>query len=329
MDLVEVSKDINEKACDYKIGQLQIFRARTKNLKKVKSYNIFPDTPINENWTFHIGGRTELQFNIGIEDEELRYGIAFSLQPSRNMPNPEMLYPKMRRLNCVIRSNPEIFTEYSMWCWYNGERTPTYKVREIKEKEIFSGNFIFIGKKTEEYNLEKIMKDFDILYDVYQEVESENPLLENLQESAKGFEFKKSNYKLPTSRNYSTLQKEIDIVIRHSILQEKLVLELEKEYGKENVSVECNLDGKRIDVVVQDKEGNIFYEVKVCNTALSCIREAIGQLLEYSYFPDCNNAKRLVIVGESELDDKTETYLKTLTSKFNLPLEYRQVKIDD
>ena len=142
-----------------------------------------------------------------------------------------MLYPKIRRLNCVIRSNPEIFTEYSMWCWYNGERTPTYKVREIKEEEIFSGNFIFIGKKTEEYNLERIMKDFDILYDVYQEVESENPLLENLQESAKGFEFKKSNYKLPTSRNYSTLQKEIDIVIRHSILQEKLVLELEKEYG--------------------------------------------------------------------------------------------------
>lgn len=147
MDLIEISKDINEKACDYKIGQLQIFRARIKNLRKVKSYSIFPDTPINENWTFHIGGRTELQFNIGIEDEELRYGIAFSLQPSRNMPNPEMLYPKIRRLNCVIRSNPEIFTEYSMWCWYNGERTPTYKVREIKEEEIFSGNFIFIGKK--------------------------------------------------------------------------------------------------------------------------------------------------------------------------------------
>lgn len=111
-----------------------------------------------------------------------------------------------------------------MWCWNNEERTPTYKVREIKEEEIFSGNFIFIGKKTKEYNLEKIMKDFDILYDVYQEVESENPLnplLENLQESTKGFEFKKSNYKLPTSRNYATLQNEKDIVIQHSILQEK------------------------------------------------------------------------------------------------------------
>lgn len=173
------------------------------------------------------------------------------------------------------------------------------------------------------------MKYFDILYGIYQEVKSENPLLENLQESARGFEFKKSNYKLPTSRNYATLQNEKDIVIQHSILQEKLVLELEKEYGKENVSAECNLDGKRIDVVVKSEEGNIFYEVKVCNTALSCIRDAIGQLLEYSYFPDCNNAKRLVIVGEPELDDKTETYLKTLMSKFNLPLEYRQIKIDD
>lgn len=34
MDLVEVSKDINEKKRDYKIGQLQIFRATIKNLKK-------------------------------------------------------------------------------------------------------------------------------------------------------------------------------------------------------------------------------------------------------------------------------------------------------
>ena len=34
-------------------------------------------------------------------------------------------------------------------------------------------------------------------------------------------------------------------------------------------------------------------------------------------------------MGESDLDDKTETYLRTLTFKFNLPLEYRQVKIDD
>ena len=36
MDLIEISKDINEKACDYNIGQLQIFRARIKNLRKVK-----------------------------------------------------------------------------------------------------------------------------------------------------------------------------------------------------------------------------------------------------------------------------------------------------
>lgn len=35
MDLVEVSKDVNEKKRDYKIGQLQVFRARIKNLKKV------------------------------------------------------------------------------------------------------------------------------------------------------------------------------------------------------------------------------------------------------------------------------------------------------
>lgn len=35
-----------------------------------------------DSYAFHVGGRTELQFNIGLEsgDEDLRYGVAFSLE---------------------------------------------------------------------------------------------------------------------------------------------------------------------------------------------------------------------------------------------------------
>lgn len=49
------------------------------------------------------------------------------------------------------------------------------------------------------------------------------------------------------------------------------------------------------------------------------VLEAMGTFLQ---------AERAYIFGIN-FEDKTETYLRTLTSKFNLPLEYRQVKIDD
>lgn len=73
MDLKKISRDINGQLNNYEIGKIQQFRVNVKKLSRPKSYNLFPDEPINKNWTFHIGGRTELQFNIGNESEGLRF----------------------------------------------------------------------------------------------------------------------------------------------------------------------------------------------------------------------------------------------------------------
>ncbi|MCW3084023.1 MAG: hypothetical protein JWP12_1389 [Bacteroidetes bacterium] len=46
--------------------------------------------------------RKELQFNIGydISEQFLRYGVAFSLEASRSLPNPvEVLQPKIQLFN--------------------------------------------------------------------------------------------------------------------------------------------------------------------------------------------------------------------------------------
>ena len=96
MDLKKLSADINASLKNYEIGNIQTFRVHAKGLSRPKSYSLFPDDPINENWTFHIGGRTELQFNLGNEKEGLRYGFAFSLEPSQSLPDPSVLYPKVR-----------------------------------------------------------------------------------------------------------------------------------------------------------------------------------------------------------------------------------------
>jgi hypothetical protein len=53
----------------------------------------------------------------------------------------------------------------------------------------------------------------------------------------------------------------------------------------------------------------------------SCIRDAIGQLLEYSYWPGAQQAHMLVIVSEAEYHDEAKTYIERLRKDFLLPIE--------
>lgn len=56
-----------------------------------------------------------------------------------------------------------------------------------------------------------------------------------------------------------------------------------EKYGYENVSFEHRIGGKKIDIVLRDNNSFVFYEIKSNNSAKACIRDAIGQLLEYAY----------------------------------------------
>lgn len=65
-----------------------------------------------------------------------------------------------------------------------------------------------------------------------------------------------------------------------------------------------------------------YFEIKTY-PAKETIREALGQILEYSHYPNKNRAEKLFIVGPSEPDEKDDQYMKFLRSKYNLPIWYR------
>ena len=81
-------------------------------------------------------------------------------------------------------------------------------------------------------------------------------------------------------------------------------------------------------IVVKDVQGYTFYEVKATGSAKSCIRDAMGQLMEYAYWPGRKNASKIVIVGEEEMDLKTANYLRFLRENFDLPIRYESIAID-
>ena len=69
-----------------------------------------------------------------------------------------------------------------------------------------------------------------------------------------------------------------------------------------------------------------FFEIKT-STPLRCIREALGQIMEYAYYPTTDKASRLIVVGEDLPDNETQSYLEHIREKFDLPLYYRQVNL--
>jgi hypothetical protein len=330
MDIQSIAEKINELAENYNIGNLQKIRKKNKSLQKLHTYQIFSSKTIKDGYAFHDGGRTEIQYNIGFEDDnKFRYGLAFSLEPGRTLPDVSIMYPKILKLNYLFRNNPSLFTGYKMWVWIDGERSDTEIIHEIESSIVKPKTFIFFGKLIDLKNIDydEILSTFDKMLPIYKNIETKEtkPKIDKIENNI--FSFRKTSVSLPQTKNYSTKQVEIEIDIRHTKIQEKLVNKLFNEYGIDNVSLEHPLHGNKIDVVVNDNGKIIFYEIKTTPTARDCIRQALGQILDYAYWPGKKNAEKLVIVGENAIDKYTENYLNYLNNICGINLEYLQIKL--
>jgi hypothetical protein len=334
MTIRDVAEQLNKLSAGYKIGDLQNLRKEIKNLRRRPGSLIFHDDTISdEGWAYHYGGRKELQFNIGFEEEGLRYGIALSLESSQTLPDITLLYPTARRLNQFMRQHSEFFRDYLMWYWQDEERSAIGPVREISEALLKPKTFIFIGKlqKENDTDFDSILTTFDELLKPYIFVEktSESGIIEDAINENDDFAFQVQTPKLSVSRDYSIEEKAINLDIRHTLIQETLIKKLRTQYGDNNVIPEHPIGGKKIDVVLKSSDDFIFYEIKVSGSAKACIRDAMGQLMEYAYWPGKRNASSLVVIGEEAIDDKTMSYLKYLNNTFALPLHYEQIIIDN
>jgi hypothetical protein len=123
-------------------------------------------------------------------------------------------------------------------------------------------------------------------------------------------------------------KEQIERELRHNELQEALYRRLARRFGGDNVGTENQgANGTSIDLVVRWKRAYWFYEIKTGPSARACLREALGQLLEYAFWPGAQQASRLVVVGEAQLDKSGEDYLRCLRKRFRLPIVYEQITV--
>lgn len=126
--------------------------------------------------------------------------------------------------------------------------------------------------------------------------------------------------------SYGQRQSEVDWF--HSRMQNNVYKQLAKIYGQANLRTEREIGiGASVDLVVNNGVGEIFYEFKTSNSIKKCIREALSQLLEYSYYPNTERAKKLIIVSQNPINKQALDYLNTIRNRFSIPIYYKQYDV--
>lgn len=331
LDINAIAHELDARAHAHAIGDLQAIRAKLRGTRR-SGTNIFSRQTIHEDWAFHHGGRTELQFNIGKEDVsgiELRHGVAFSFEPSQTLPSIDVLVPKARLFNEYMQLYPQKYADMRMWHYREGERSSDYPPGSVMPELVVAGTFVFLGKRlpSNKIDYELVLNDFNRLLPLFEYVESGGR-----EESAKevgknGFSFRAGFTDKSAATNATLAERELNINLKHNILQSALCRHLTSEYGADNVGDEqFTAFGTKIDVVVRRSDTEFwYYEIKTALSPRACLREALGQVMEYAYWPGAREAQRLVICGESLLDGDGEAYLRRLKQRFGLPIDYQQI----
>ncbi len=153
-------------------------------------------------------------------------------------------------------------------------------------------------------------------------------------EGAKEFKFggshNENNDEDTAPRKYFRTPKPVQIEFLHKKICKGLLKYLQKEHKKENVVRENQVGSgaNRIDVVLKQGTEYVFYEVKTYNSIKTSIREAMGQIIEYAFYPDVTFAKKLVIVTQHEADEETIKYFKHLRKVTGLQIYYQQYDLE-
>jgi len=131
---------------------------------------------------------------------------------------------------------------------------------------------------------------------------------------------------------YQRKPKAIEIIHLHKAISKKLTKKLKEIYGSKNVKAEetVGIGSNRIDIRVNsESEGLTYYEIKTYNSVKTSIREAIGQLFEYSMWPNNTKANQLVVLTQKQSNlDEVKSYFEHLRKKLSLSIYYQWFDIE-
>ena len=250
------------------------------------------------------------------------------------MPDINAMRVKMRKLSLSLEIHGSYLHNrgFAMWHWSFRRRSSDRTPGPVTDDLYHSGAFVFVGKHAPpgSFDPDTVLQDFDTLLPIYQYVESDHPAEAPALSERAPFVFKRDIETDTSQPDPATLQTrspgETTVCYAHRRMQDALKQELINE-GFEVGTEHPDGNGRYIDLVAHRDESLKFYEIKSGLSPRLCIREALGQLLEYAYWGDAVQPARLIVVGEQPIDSDAQVYLGSLEHEFRLPIRYRHVSI--
>lgn len=281
--------------------------------KQVKGYHYAFLQPINANRDKYVGKTFDIHLYSINDDTKERWWLG-----------------KIKNVEIISHEEEnEIYGLYKRKSWLK-EMSNQLKIvgadYEIFENEKNTFNIKFkISDTTEllDMPLQITEKDKSITATYYTTLlnKTSEPNLHN----TKGFNFttKHNPQKRKSVIVYGERLSEIDKL--HPKIQDLCYDQLKNEFGADKVGTEVSTGyGGSIDLVVKNKKGYTFFEIKTNKSIRMCIREALSQLLEYGHFPNKNNANKFVIVSQNQITENIKNYLMNIRELYKIPVYYRQ-----
>jgi len=246
-----------------------------------------------------------------------------------NNLNKKYLVGEIANVECITPSKSvEIYQEYKERGYIDEMQADVEEVAGEWETFIFTepAKFFNIRFKFKDVNLvdelEEISdKDINITTNRFKLLPKKGTILnETIDETIGLLEGNKRN----TRKRKKVFNVECEYDPDHDKMQ-NLLKDLLDQSGKYKI---VQIERNRVDIkgLTIDNKWH-YFEIKTDNPKLS-IRKAIGQIMEYAYYPNLNNVDKLIIVAQALPDADTVTYLEHLRNTFNLPISYRGLSLE-
>jgi len=181
---------------------------------------------------------------------------------------------------------------------------------------------IMILNKPAHLNVYEFMRQ---LYNQFGDTKDKNEIIGGTTNHGKKRVTRKATNKRNTKTQIRTVTRSYVAEQKHNKIQEALELILIKKYGKQNVILEENF----VDIKLLQNDFITFYEVKSSSYASECIKEALGQILLYSFNDKDIRPKKHIIVGQYEATDNDRKYINFLKQNLRLEFEYMNVELSN
>jgi hypothetical protein len=247
-----------------------------------------------------------------------------------NNLNKQYFVGEIKNVECITREESErVYNIYKAKKWIDQMKDDVVRVGANHLKFSDTGSEIFFNIRFKFKNVSQPDELIEVAEDDINITTNRYKLLPRKTDIALGTvteEDETEGNKRNTNKRKKVFNSDCEYDPYHDQMQNAIheLLKNSGQYDYKKVFIEKG----RVDIKAITKENTWhFFELKTDNAKQS-IRKALGQILEYAYFPDTEKAEKLIIVADEEPNAEVIKYLDHIRNKFDLPISYRHFNLE-